>query len=321
MKLRRSIDATALLPDVDHASLGLPLSVRGSAYYRATTDVPAEDLSFAYMNGERPAMIVACTRGSGGTLDRFGFPIEIWCDPKLPDDVLLRLSRDVGGELATVARGAALDQILLRAPAEPRLARYLAARYTAQEQFPEATFPIAFDLRKDDAVLLAACRSGHRQQIRAGIKSYALEFVDANRPDRAGFNRFQQLHAEVAGRVTRPQASWDAMFDMVAHGEGDLALTYVDGVLLGGTLMLDAGNTSYYASGAYVRSHFDKPLAHFPLYTCLCRARDRGRLRAHLGETGASLLAASDKEKSISHFKMGFTSEVESSLVWKLPVP
>ena len=320
MKLRRSINSTEALPGLDQASFGLSMSARGAAYYHAASADVVQDLSFGYYDGERPAIIVSCSKGSSGALDRFGFPIEIWCDPDLSDPILLRLSRDLGGELANVAREAGLDRVILRTPSDKRLAGLLAARYTAQGYFPEATFPIAFALDKDDAELLAACRSGHRQQIRSGMKCYALDFVGVSAPDRTKFEAFRQLHAEVAGRVTRPAASWDRMFDMLAAGDGDLALTLVDCELLGGTLMLDAGNTSYYASGAYVRSHFDKPLAHFPLYTCICRARDRGRMRAHLGELSASLVATSDKEKSIASFKSGFSNMVESSLVWTIPV-
>lgn len=318
MKLRRAIDAPHLIPDFDGFRFALAVSPRGSAYYRATATESPADLSFAYFDGDTPAAIISCTRG-GDTLDRFGFPIEIWCARDLSDVTLQRLSRDVTGELAHIARDAGLASVRLRAPTEPRLAAFLAARFTARGLFPEATFPLAFDLCRDDAALLAACRSGHRQQIRAGAASYTLQFVDAASADRAPFDAFQRLHADVAGRVTRPQASWDAMFDMVAAGEGDLALTYIDGALLGGTLMLDAGDTSHYASGAYVRSHFDKPLAHYPLFTCLTRARDRGCKRAHLGETSAALVELSDKEKSIAHFKAGFANSVESSLIWTLP--
>jgi hypothetical protein len=320
MKLVRSICASRILPDLDQLSFKLAFSERGEAYYKAVSDLLPHDLSFAYFENDMPAAIIACNASSRGRLDRYGYPAEIWCDPELADDVLLKLSRMIGGELMAVAKEAGLDHISLRQPSHPRLAGYLAARFSALGHFPEASFPIAFSIEHDDPELLAACRSGHRQQIRAGMKNYVLEFMDTKCLDRTRFDAFQNLHAAVAGRITRPQKSWDRMFELVATGEGDLALTYLDGELLGGTLMLDAGNTSHYASGAYVRSHFDKPLAHYPLYSCLCRARDRGRARAHLGETSSSLLASSEKEKSIASFKVGFTSTVETSAVWTIPV-
>jgi hypothetical protein len=126
----------------------------------------------------------------------------------------------------------------------------------------------------------------------------------------------KDFHAEVAGRVTRAQASWDVMYDWVARGCGELILGSLDGRLVAGSLFVDGTQTCIYASGVYERSLFDKPLAHYPVWLGIEHAHARGMKTLELGEVPAKG-AVSDKEFQIGYFKRGFATDLDDHWVWR----
>jgi lipid II:glycine glycyltransferase (peptidoglycan interpeptide bridge formation enzyme) len=182
---------------------------------------------------------------------------------------------------------------------------------------PSLEFRAVVDLTRSDDELFGDMRKGHRQQIRWGQANMQVQVVDRTRGDRGSFDGYRELHAAAAGRITRGAESWDAMFDAIVSGSGDLVLGSINGQLVSGTLILDAGDTAYYSSGAYDRSRFDKPLAHWPLFNAILRAKKRGLRWFDVGEIGCS---GSAKEQSIAYFKSGFSSTREMSVIWTLPV-
>lgn len=299
---------------------GLPFTPRGHAYYAAALPGDVKDLSFGFRDEAGWCAIAACNTARADVLTWYEFPIEVWLRSSLPANQLRKLSRDLIGTLKQRAKAEGATSIRLRESHDAAFNGILSALLLEMGLIAEPSYAVMLDLALDDDILMAGMRSGHRQQVRAGSKMMSLIHVDQATPDKEKFDCFRELHAAVAGRVTRPRASWDRMFDLVETGEGDLALTYWNGELLGGTLMLDAGPVAYYASGAYVRSHFDKPLAHYPLFECVSRARVRGRTHAHLGEVIPPALMDSEKERSINSFKLGFSSSVTPTRIWTIPV-
>lgn len=318
MKLVPNVDIGRELPDLSQSSFALPFTPRGRAYYAAAYSDATQDLSFGFADADGWAALVPCNAARGDILTWYEFPIEIWVRPGLSLTKMRRLARDVLGTLRQRARSVGAVQIRLREAHDPLLNGVLSALLLEKELVAAPSFAVLVDLALPDDELLAAMRSGHRQQIRAGEKFMQLVHVDAGNLDAALFDSYRQLHADVAGRVTRPQASWDRMFDLVAAGEGHLVLSYWQDHLLGGTLMLDAGDVSYYSSGAYRRQHFDKPLAHYPLYAAIQRARARGRRQVHVGEVIPPALMDSAKERSINSFKLGFSGRVLPSRIWTI---
>ena len=93
-------------------------------------------------------------------------------------------------------------------------------------------------------------------------------------------------------------------------------LSHLEDLLVGGTLVLDSGDVAYYASGAYRREHFDKPLAHYPLFVAMQRSAEAGRRWFNLGDVSTPP-TLSDKERSIAYFKRGFASTLRSAMIWK----
>ena len=300
-------------------SFGLPFSPSGARYYTAVSETPPADHTFAIVDDAGPLAIIFCDLTAKEALTRFGSPIELLQRPDLPLTARRQVVRDGLSELQRIARGNGRSEILLRTSCRTDPAGAWAARLLDLGAMPRPSLRAIFDLVDSDEALLEDMSQGHRRHIRWGMKNLALSAVDAANPDRSAFDSFRRLHAEVAGRTTRPAASWEAMFALIAEGSGDLVLSSLDGELMGGTLVLDDEETAYYASGAYRREHMDKPLSHFPLFLAAQRARGRGRRRFDIGETLSGRAEAwSDKERAIARFKAGFSGNCDSSLVWTL---
>jgi hypothetical protein len=315
----RSADTFTCLLETD-GGFGLPFSANGRAYYGAIAGDELVDYSFSFVDASGPVATIACDATLPDQLTRFGAAIEIRLRPNLPLVDMRVLTSAIISELRLIASETSASQAVIRTHAindpDGLIGSALlkaAARYTP-------AFRAVCDLTQDDDALFADMRSHHRRQVRKGQALLRLDVIDAQQADKIKFDMFRDLHAEVAGRVTRPVASWDTSFNLVAAGNGALVLAYIDDLLVGGTLALDAGQTSYYASGAYRRDYFDKPISHLPLYNCFALARRRGRRWFDVGDLKGEGAVLNEKENHIAEFKAGFTSYMRPSIIWRLPI-
>jgi len=308
------------LPDYQaNASFGLPFTAAGITYYSTLISPAYRDVSFAIIDETGPLAIIQCDIDNGGPIGRFGMPIEIWQrgEPAPAQD--RQFVREMMGELQRLA----LDlksPILIRTSSGLDPGGFLAARLADMGGEPIASVRAVLDLSRSDEELLKAMHKGHRQDIRWGADHLTMRLVDKANPDEALFDAYRLLHADVSGRVTRPMESWQAMFGLIAGGEGDLLLAYLDRELVGGTLVLDGGDRAYYASGANRRERFDKGISHYPLFLACIRARSRGRRLFDVGETRGGSIDRNDlKQIAIGRFKSGFTDSADTSFIWTVP--
>jgi Acetyltransferase (GNAT) domain len=177
--------------------------------------------------------------------------------------------------------------------------------------------PVAYvDLIAGSVAWRAALRKSSRSLINWGRRHLSMCYVNKDAPDRALFDQYRTFHAEVAGRVTRSDASWAVMYDWIARGGGDLVLAFLEGRLVAGSMFIDGMEVSTYASGVYDRTKFDKPLAHYPVWLGIERAQARGMKTLDLGEV-PQRGTVPDKEFQIGYFKRGFATHIEDNLVWR----
>ncbi len=315
----RSADNIAFAPYIE-GGFGLPFSHNGRLYYGAIASENLTDYSFSFVDANGPIATISCDGTISDQLTCFGSAIEISVRLGLNLADMRVLTSAIISELRLVAaESGALHAVIRTYSANDPVGLIGSALLKASASYTPA-FRAYCDLSLDDEALFSDMRSHHRRQVRKGQALLRLETVDQQNPNKTQFDLFRELHAEVAGRVTRSAASWDASFDLVASGNGALQLAYIDDLLVGGTLALDAGETSYYASGAYRRDYFDKPISHHPLYSCFALARSRGRKWFDVGDLRGEGAALNTKENHIAEFKAGFTSYMRPSLIWRLPL-
>jgi hypothetical protein len=286
----------------------------GQRYYPAVYGDRRRDESFAVVEQNQPLLLVFCAWGEG-TLDYYGMPIRFFPRAELAQTALadaLEIALDRIGVLAVGSNRVRLqDDGGLDAPSA------LGALCRKRGYIPTPHIDGYADLGEGEAGLRKSLRKSFKSLLNWGKRNMTLDTIDRAHADRELFRRYQEFHFAVAGRVTRPQASWDAMFDWIAVGHGELILASLDGALVAGTMVVDGADTAYYASGVYDRERFDKPLAHWPLWLAMLHAGERGMMDFDLGDLPLEG-GASPKEINIGYFKRGFAARTKPWTAWHL---
>ena len=291
------------------------LSTFGREYYPLVLGDQYVDCSFVVCDVDQPLASVMCGT-NGQSFTQFGAPIKIYLAPGLSGNAERQVIREAIQHLkisASTEKSVELaDQIgsCLTPLGEVCLAMHAETKMQILA---------IVDLTQEQQEIHAAIRKSYRSLINWGRANILLDYVNADHANREKFCDYQAFHKLIAGRVTRNQESWNAMYKAIESGGGELILGYQSGVLVSGTLIIDGAEVSIYASGVYDRSKFDHPLAHWVLYNAILRAKERGMRILELGAVDqASNL--SHKEKQIALFKRGFASHLAPTLSWAVPI-
>jgi hypothetical protein len=287
----------------------------GRAYYPAVFGERRMDVGFAVNEGDQAFVIVPCTSGER-RLDYYDSPIRFFLRSGLDEPVAQRAIAKAFLHLDALAAERNVDEVVVcddtglgslsvvgkqclnrRAAAALRLNAYCA-------------------LDGGEASMRRGLRKSFQSLINWGQRNLRIESIDADNPSQVLFERYQDFHAAVAGRVTRPKRSWDVMFNWIAAGHRQLLLGFLaTGELVSGTMVVDGGTQAYYASGVYDRERFDHPLGHWPIWLAMLRSGERGMRSFDLGELPLPG-TATNKEIAIGYFKRGFATNITTWIAW-----
>lgn len=188
-------------------------------------------------------------------------------------------------------------------------------------KFPPVNLPLKYgytgtvletrviDLTQPVEALWRDVRKGHKSAIKAGQKAFALEHWVGRSAD-GEFQNYQELHALAAGRVTRSQATFDAMREWIRNGHGLLVGARQGARWIGFVYILMHQRGAFYASAC---NHPDTssrlPVGHALLWEAILRCRERDIELLEMGlqtHVPPQAQGAHDKLASISLFKRGF---------------
>lgn len=289
----------------------------GRRYYPAVFGLDRTDQTFFVVEDDRPLLMVACSTGCGAA-DYYGSPIRFFVGA-VPDaaelqravgvafDYLFQLIEPLAPIRITVADHAGLG--VLSAVGKQCLNRNATAAIRLNA---------ICDLSSGEAKMKQSMRKSFRSLVNWGERNLRVSCVDRDAPSRDLFTRYQDFHRTIAGRTTRPDESWDIMFDWIASGRGDLVLGFTaDDELVAGTLVVDGTTTASYASGVYDRERFDQPMAHWPMWVAMLRSAQRGLRTFDIGAVPLTD-TASPKEVAIGYFKRGFATDITTWAEWSV---
>ncbi len=296
-----------------------PISGRfGRTYYPLVFGEKRRDRSFVVMDGGRPAAVVICCDGEGA-LDWYGSPMQVFTrpdtalDPALAAAIMNQVEKLAGEGVATTAA-------IIEECAGSQLSA-LGATCLSRAWHGTLRVNGTVDLARGEEGLRLALRKSSKSLVNWGRKNINWSFVNQGNPDSQAFEDYHRFHRHVAGHTTRPDSTWDAMFDWIASGGGELMLGRLDGGdLVAGTVVLDGTTVAYYSSGVYDRDRFDKPMGHYPVYESILRAGERGMSVFDLGDIPQAG-QGSAKDQAIGFFKRGFAGELQTSITWSLTRP
>jgi hypothetical protein len=289
--------------------------VFGRQYYPLVFGNSRRDASYTVTIQGRPAALVPCSLGPG-LLDWFGMPIRVF------------LAHDLSTHQQNTALNAALNYLFDIVEREGVLHIILRQSQSSSQTILEQwcldhgfsrrfRYTAVMDLSLDEAAMRRSLRQSAKPQVNWGKKSLRIDFLNKQNPEPSLFKHYRDFHLAIAGRITRPEASWVAMYDWIIRGRGEIIFGYLGERLVSAAMTVDGDTVAYYASAVYDRSLFDMPLAHWPLWLSILRAKERGMLFYEIGDIPKQG-EASPKEVNIGFFKRGFASEIQEWSLWTI---
>ena len=161
---------------------------------------------------------------------------------------------------------------------------------------------------------LKGCRKGHRCDIKRILndKDFSLACFDAENPSREAHNGYQMLHRKQAGKVTRPQETFDLQYERMRVDKSLLAeLSYKGKKIAYAYFEYEKGGEyAYYASSAGDPDYAKVQTSHAVIYAASELLRKKG-IKYILVEQPASPAVQYDyypslKQLDIARFKRGF---------------
>ena len=277
------------------------------------------DRSFAICLHGVPILLCLCVPRDG-KLNYYGAPLRLVARPGLDQAVCRTAVAQAFSHLDRLAMADGLSAVVVLTDTtriSPEVEEACRSRGATASVHPVAEV----DLTAGPTAWRKSLRKSSRSLINWGKRTLLIHYVNKDFADRSTFDRYHAFHTVVAGRSTRSTASWDLMYDWIVGGRGELVLASLEDQLVAGSMFLDGTEISAYASAAYDRARFDKPLAHYPIWLSIEHAAARGMKTLDLGPAPLQGTVP-EKEYQIGYFKRGFATHVVEQTIWRWsPVP
>lgn len=285
----------------------------GRAYYPAVHGENYRVFSFAVLWQNNPIVVALCAT-LDDVLGLHGLPMRLFARPGIATDLYRSAVRFSFAHIDNLVQSRKIREVWIRERSSGMLSP-VGEACLGRQAAPSVALIGLVDLAGGPLVWKGALRKSFQQFINWGRKSFEISYVNAGNFSAEAFDVYRLFHAEVAGRVTRPRASWNEMYRAVSDGRGELILAHLNGKLAAGSLFIDGTHVTLYMNGVYDRD-LDKPLAHFMIWTGIERAQGRGMKVLQLGDIHVRG-TVDDKRFQVGYFKRGFATHMETYLDWR----
>ena len=128
------------------------------------------------------------------------------------------------------------------------------------------------------------------------------------------FLKYRDIHFKAAGRKTRPDKTWEIMYDWICNDLSVLALTYKDNVTISAQLVNTFNHKAYYQSGATLPEfQRETGIGHLAQWQIIKYLKINNFSHYELGWNwypNISGEVADSKMLGISRFKAGFGADI-----------
>ncbi len=180
----------------------------------------------------------------------------------------------------------------------------------------ELGFTTLVDLTRDEPSLLRSMRKTFPGYIRSISRSNRITAYSSGDKDHcAAFERWLELYQIVTARAnaTPSAAVEDMARSLFAAGKFELVMIEQSDLIVSGVLICAVGTHAYYWQGATHPDHENAlPFTPALIWTAIKRCQERGVKHFEIGPVylGSGAARYSQKEQSISFFKLGFGGRV-----------
>jgi GNAT superfamily N-acetyltransferase len=183
---------------------------------------------------------------------------------------------------------------------------------------PLATQVVALD--REFPALLRLMRKGHAYDVKRGMKHFTVTCYDAKGISEDIFARYRSLHAQAAGRVTRPSRTFELMQQWIREGKALLLGATTDGVDVGWIYLFIYKNRAYYGSACNHPEWRRHPVGHALQGRAFQWLVEHGCAWYELGVQQFGPLLhdiPTEKELAIAVFKRGFGGDTVPLYRWE----
>ena len=158
--------------------------------------------------------------------------------------------------------------------------------------------------------LFREMRKGHRSDIkRAEELGLTCHIYYGDECSQNIFHRYEALHEKAAGRLTRPESTFEMMYQWVKDGYAFLIGVKRQDEFIGFSVMLLYKDFAYYGSSCNHPDYPELPISHLIQWHTLKWLHEKGTKFYEIGwqfYTSTPFYQPSEKEKNIARFKRGF---------------
>jgi hypothetical protein len=170
-------------------------------------------------------------------------------------------------------------------------------------------------LDKEEDLLFRNFRKGTKSDIKTAVKEgYVTNIFDKKNITREMFEIYKSLHFEAAGRKTRPDNTWDIMFEWIQNGLSILAITTKEGEYVSAQFVNTYDRKAYYQSGATQSKHEkERGVGHLAQWEIIKYLKFNDFTYYELGWNwypNISQEVVDGKMLGISRFKAGFGADI-----------
>jgi|GEM_PF-2767499 hypothetical protein len=164
--------------------------------------------------------------------------------------------------------------------------------------------------------LLGRVRKGHKADIKSAQKGkYIVQIYYRENALKTAFDIYRDIHFRDAGRKTRPDSSWNKMYEFIEKGLGQLSLVtdLETNLNITGALLFTYKNAAYYASAATLPefAHM-RGIGHLLQWETMLFLKKNGIQYYELGWNHFPVISqeiGKEKDLGISRYKSGFGSD------------
>ena len=272
-----------------------------------------EDKSFVYLENNK---VVACV-----FLPIEKDSIKIECDG---DFVLAPLCKNKNIEkkvfnlIDEVAKENKVTKAMLHI--DPLERKEYSFNYLQKYNYLASSILVYFIDTRQGKDLLSLCREGCRKLIRPLLKDkdFSVFYIDKDNPDKKVHELYKQLHHKCAGRVTRPQWTFENQFEELKQGNAALfGLKYKNKEVAFCYFSYNA-NKALYSSGADDPDYDKMPLYHLLIFYAMEYFQKKGIDFIDVGQPSSPspqfFYYPDEKQLKIALFKRGFAGEYAEDL-------
>jgi len=150
--------------------------------------------------------------------------------------------------------------------------------------------------------MLARMRHDHRYTVRKRLGGMNAHWSR----ERSDFDLYQWLHGQASGRMTRPQKTWDLMYEFIQQGFGEVLIVRTEGEPIGASYFYLYEKGVYWGSSARLPALERRyPIGHFMVWEAMLRYAHQNYDYIDLGRAHPE----TDPTNGIGIFKHGWIKE------------